>query len=100
MPSAPGGGTDVSAYHVNKICHRVLHDRAFREAMRVDPGAAIHNLPLTNEERALLLAGDVAGLYKLGALPFLLQHLARFEVLGLNLLVYNERMISVTEPVA
>lgn len=33
-------------------------------------------------------------------LPFLLQHLARFEVLGLNLLVYNERMISATEPVA
>ena len=30
----------MSAYQVNKLCHRLYHDRAFREAVQADPNSA------------------------------------------------------------
>ena len=49
---------------------------------------------MTDEERQALLAGDVAKLYRLGANAFLMGYLPRFEVCGLTLPLYNERIRS------
>ena len=84
----------MSVYAVNYLCREVLRDHAFRAAMKQDPAAAIANHDLTGEERRALLAGDVAALYRLGVNAFLMGYLPRFEVCGLTLPLFNERIRS------
>ena len=48
--------------------------------------------PLSENERELLLAGDVGALGRLGANFFLLHQLGRFELFGLTLPIYAERI--------
>ncbi len=84
----------MSIYNVNYLCRELLRDHAFRAAMKADPAAALKAYDLTDAERAALLAGDVATLYRMGANAFLLGYLCRFEVCGLTLPVYNERIRS------
>jgi hypothetical protein len=55
-------------------------------------------LALTDEERAALLAGDVAWLYERGAHPFLLAYLTRWELFGLTVPLYSERIRAAREP--
>jgi hypothetical protein len=95
----------MSTFAVNYLCREVLRDHAFRAAMKADPAKALAPLDLTDEERRLLIAGDVGQLYRLGANGFLMNYLARFEVCGLNAETYNQRMRAVKvnevgEPVA
>ncbi len=85
----------MSIYAVNHLCREVLRDHAFRAAMKADPAAALAPLDLTEAERNALIAGDVGELYRLGANGFLMGYLARFEVCGLNVGIYNERMRAV-----
>ena len=80
---------------VNYLCREVLRDRAFRAAMKADPAKALAGLDLTEEERRALIAGDVGALYRIGVNGFLMGYLARFEVCGLNVEIYNERMRAV-----
>jgi len=87
----------MSVYAVNYLCRELLRDHAFRAAMKADPAKAIANHDLTAEERAALLAGDVAKLYRLGVNAFLMGYLPRFEVCGLTLPIYNERIRSAAE---
>ena len=82
----------MSVYAVNKLCRDALHDLAFRQALKHDPAAAIAPLALTDEERRALLAGDVAWLYDHGCHPFLLAYLTRWELFGLAVPVYSERI--------
>lgn len=82
----------MSAYHVHKVCRRVLHDQDFRAFMKVDPSTALETMELSDDERRALLAGDVGWLFRQGASAFLLLILSRFEVLGLPLSVFNDRM--------
>jgi hypothetical protein len=82
----------MSIYNVNYLCRELLRDHAFRAAMKADPAAALKTYDLTEQERAALLAGDVATLYRMGANAFLLGYLCRFEVCGLTLPVFNERI--------
>jgi hypothetical protein len=82
----------MTAYRVNKALHRISQDDAFREAVRADPAAALGTLDLEPGERRLLLEGDVASLYRYGVHPFLLFHLARFELCGLNWGQYTRRI--------
>jgi Aromatic-ring-opening dioxygenase LigAB, LigA subunit len=84
----------MSVYAVNYLCRELLRDHAFRAAMKADPAKAIANYDLTAEEREALLAGDVATLYRLGVNAFLMGYLPRFEVCGLTLPIYNERIRS------
>ena len=79
---------------VNRICRELLRDHAFRAAMKTDPAIALGKYELTKDERAALLAGDVAALHRMGVNDFLMGYLARFEVCGLNFAVYNERIRS------
>ncbi len=85
----------MSIYAVNHLCREVLRDHAFRAAMKADPATALAPLDLTDEERNALIAGDVGELYRMGANGFLMGYLARFEVCGLNVGTYNERMRAV-----
>ena len=88
----------MSIYAVNKLCRDALHDLAFRAALERDPKSAIAPLSLTDEERAALLAGDVAWLYEHGAHPFLLAYLTRWELFGLSVARYSERIRTAREP--
>jgi Aromatic-ring-opening dioxygenase LigAB, LigA subunit len=82
----------MSIYAVNKLCRDALHDPAWREALKRDPKSAIAPLPLSDDERSALLDGDVAWLYEQGAHPFLLAYLTRWELFGLTVSLYSERI--------
>ncbi len=84
----------MSAYMVNKVCQRVGHDDDFRAALDADPEAALAPFDLTDEERALLIAGEVGRLFELGAHPYLLGHLTRHETLGITVENFSRRMIA------
>ncbi|MFZ3351289.1 MAG: hypothetical protein WA268_10535 [Xanthobacteraceae bacterium] len=85
----------MSIFAVNYLCREVLRDHGFRAAMKADPAKALAPLDLTGEEHRALVAGDVGALFRLGANGFLMAYLARFEVCGLNVASYNERMRAV-----
>src|SRR5579859_2427062 len=85
----------MSIFAVNHLCREVLRDHTFRTAMTADPTKALAPLDLTEAERAALVAGDVGALYRMGVNGFLMGYLARFEVCGLNVQSYNERMRAV-----
>lgn len=82
----------MTVYAVNAVCRDVMRDKTFREAMKSDPKSALASRDLTDEERNALLAGDVVTLHKLGANDFLMGYLPRYEVLGLNVANYAERI--------
>jgi len=63
--------------------------------MKADPAKALAPLDLTDAERSALVAGDVGELFRMGVNGFLMGYLARFEVCGLNVQNYNERMRAV-----
>jgi hypothetical protein len=85
----------MSIFAVNYLCREVLRDHAFRAAMKTDPAKALAPLDLADEERRALIDGDVGKLFRMGANGFLMGYLARFEVCGLNVAIYNERMRAV-----
>jgi hypothetical protein len=85
----------MSIFAVNHLCREVMRDHAFRAAMKADPAKALAPLDLTDEERRALIAGDVGALYRLGVNGFLMGYLARYEVCGLNIEIYNQRMRAV-----
>jgi hypothetical protein len=89
----------MSIYVVNKLCRDALHDLAFREALQRDPKSAIVPLALTDAEREALLAGDVSWLYEHGAHPFLLAYLTRWELFGLTVARYSERIRTARQPI-
>jgi aromatic-ring opening dioxygenase LigAB LigA subunit len=85
----------MSIFAVNHLCREVMRDHAFRAAMKADPAKALAPLDLTEEERRALVAGDVGTLYRMSVNGFLMGYLARYEVCGLNVEVYNQRMRAV-----
>lgn len=82
----------MSIYEVNYLCYRVLRHDSLRDAMRSEPQAVLDGLELTDDERAALLAGDVATLYRLGAHEYLLYNLSRAGVLGLTPALFSDRI--------
>lgn len=82
----------MSTYQIHKLCRRILHDPSFRARMQAEPAQALATMPLTDDERAAVLAGDVGWLYRQGASGFLLLILSRFEICGLALPIFNRRM--------
>jgi hypothetical protein len=89
----------MSTYAVNKVCRDALRDAAFRAALQADPEAALRERDLSDAERRALLAGEVGTLYRMGAVAFLLAYLTRFELFGLTVPVYSERMRAAGEKV-
>jgi hypothetical protein len=83
----------VTVYAVNKVCFLSERDAAFRERLRSQPESTLAGFPkLDASERQALLAGDVVALFRKGAHPFLLQHLAQHRLFGLTRDVYRERI--------
>lgn len=88
----------MSAYQINKLCHRVFHDIAFRESVKADPARAIADWPFSTQERKALLDGDVKQLYEWGAHPFLMAHFTRWGLFGLTAASYAERIRQARDP--
>lgn len=84
----------MSVYAVDKLCRRIVREPELVEELRRDPDGALRAArpPLSEEERELLLAGDVGRLGRMGANFFLLHQLGRFELFGLTLPAYAERI--------
>lgn len=82
----------MSVYAIDEICYRLVHEPDFRAAAKADVAAAIRDADLSDDERNALLAGDVATLYRMGAHPFLLGHLVRHGIGGLDAATYAERI--------
>ena len=82
----------MSAYAINKVCHKLYHDDAFRQTLERAPDTTLAQFDLTQEEQRLLLCGEVGRLYELGAHPFLLAHLTRHDTFGVTVALYNQRM--------
>ena len=84
----------MSIYAVNKLCYRVVHEPALRQALTDAPEQALRAArpPLSPEELSALLAGDVGRLSKMGANHFLLHQLGRFRLFGLDLPAYAQRI--------
>lgn len=85
----------MSIYAVNRMCHQLMHDKNFRYRMQTVPQQVVAELDLSDDERRLVLAGEVGELYLRGVNAFLLGYLTRFEILGLTLPIYNHRMRAV-----
>ena len=82
----------MSVYAVHKLLHRAQVDLEFRERLRDDPSGSIAQWPFTEDERAALLAGDVAALARAGVHTFLLSRIPRFGLFGLDRDEYIRRM--------
>jgi len=82
----------MTIYAVDHLCRELLRDHDFRTRMKADPAKALSDLELSDDERSAILAGDVAKLYRMGVNSFLMGYLCRFEVCGLTLPIYNERI--------
>ena len=74
----------MSTYHLNKILYRTDNDAEFRKRMKVDPQGTVEEFPLSGEELEALVTGDVGALYQMGVHTFFLNHLARYELFGVN----------------
>lgn len=88
----------MTVYQVNKLCHKLYHDGQFRDAVKADPAKAIRDWPLSDLERKAVLEGDVKYLYEAGVHPFLLGHLTRWDLFGVTLKVYSDRIREAKEP--
>jgi hypothetical protein len=89
----------LSALSVNRLCRDIMRDPALRERLQADPVAALERYPhaLSADERAALLAGDVGTLYRMGANSFLMGYLPRYQMFGLDVATYGERMRAVND---
>lgn len=74
----------MSIYHVNKILYLTDNDAAFRKRMQEEPETVLNEFSLSKEERDALTSGAVGTLYQMGVHTFLLNHLYRWELFGVN----------------
>lgn len=84
----------MSVYAINKVCWLIERSAEFRQRLREDPQAALAPFPLDPEEARGLREGDVVALFQRGAHPFLLQHLGRHHIAGLDVALYRQRITS------
>ena len=82
----------MSIYQVNKLFYRMDNDADFRRRMREDPEGTVKSLPLSGDEMEAIISGDVGRLYRMGAHTFCLNHMARYEMFGVNRDNYLDRI--------
>ncbi|HZH82164.1 MAG TPA: hypothetical protein VFD87_03405 [Phototrophicaceae bacterium] len=75
---------NVSVYQINKLLYLTDNDPAFRKRMKEEPEKVLSEFKLTAEEHAALASGAVGKLYQMGVHTFLLNHLYRYELFGVN----------------
>ncbi|HEY1232706.1 MAG TPA: hypothetical protein VGH22_04955 [Candidatus Binatia bacterium] len=74
----------MSVYQINKLLYLTDNDPAFRKRMKEEPENVLKEFKLTAEEHAALTSGAVGKLYQMGVHTFLLNHLYRYELFGVN----------------
>jgi Aromatic-ring-opening dioxygenase LigAB, LigA subunit len=74
----------MSVYQVNKILYLTDNDAAFRKRMKEEPHAVLKDFRLSEEEHDALTTGAVGKLHQMGVHTFLLNHLSRYELFGVN----------------
>jgi hypothetical protein len=74
----------MSVYQVNKLLYLTDNDAVFRKRIMEEPDAALDEFNLSKEERDALTSGAVGKLYQMGVHTFLLNHLYRYELFGVN----------------
>lgn len=74
----------MSVYQVNKLLYLTDSDPAFRKRISEEPETVLKEFRLSDDERAALSAGAVGKLYQMGVHTFLLNHLYRYELFGVN----------------
>jgi len=82
----------MSVYQVNKLLYMTDNDPAFRKRIKEEPEAALNDFRITKEEHDALISGSVGKLYQMGVHTFLLNHLSRYELFGVNRDNYLERI--------
>lgn len=82
----------MSVYQVNKLLYLTDNDTAFRERIKTEPAAVLKEFRLTEEEREALTSGAVGRLYQMGVHTFLLNHMYRWELFGVNRDNYLDRI--------
>ena len=80
---------------MQKFLFDINREHALQQQYRADAPGVLDRYALSEEERRALVAGDVGALYRMGVNGFLMGYLARYEVCGLNVEVYNQRMRAV-----
>jgi hypothetical protein len=74
----------MSAYQLNKVLYMADNDPSFLRILKEAPEIALEPFRLTETEYSALLEGKVAKLREMGAHTFLLNHLQRYELFGVN----------------
>lgn len=74
----------MSVYQVNKLLYLTDNNPDFRKRIMEEPENVISEFSLTEEERHALTSGAVGRLYQMGVHTFLLNHLSRYELFGVN----------------
>lgn len=82
----------MSVYQVNKLLYMIDNDPAFHKRIKEDPEGAIKDFKLSEAEYKALTSGAVGKLYQMGVHTFLLNHLYRYELFGVNRDNYLERI--------
>jgi len=82
----------MSVYGVHKLLKRIQRDSSFRERLAADASAALAEYPLSVDERAALMAGEVGVLNRMGVHGYLLNALARYQAFGITPERYMERI--------
>jgi hypothetical protein len=82
----------MSVYQINKLLYLTDNDPAFRKRMLSEPQAVLDEFRLTAEEREALTSGAVGKMHRMGVHTFLLNHLYRYELFGVNRDNYLERI--------
>jgi hypothetical protein len=77
----------MSDYAIKKVCWLAGEDPAFLAQLSADPAGTLASCtpPLSEDEQAAFLAGDVAALSGMGASRYLLMMLARLGLFGLTM---------------
>jgi len=74
----------MSVYQINKILYMTDNDTGFRKRMKEEPHEVLKDFKLSQEELNALTSGAVGKLYQMGVHTFLLNHLYRYELFGVN----------------
>jgi Aromatic-ring-opening dioxygenase LigAB, LigA subunit len=82
----------MSLYQLNKIMYLLEVDSTFLAKMKADPPDAIKDMPLSEDERAAVIAGDVGKLYAMGVNCFMMDSIARHQLYGIDRQGYLDRV--------
>ena len=74
----------MSVYQINKILYMTDNDPGFRKRMQEEPHEVLKDFKLSQEEFKAFTSGAVGKLYQMGVHTFLLNHLYRYELFGVN----------------